>query len=85
MWARRLHGLENYTNRRLVVVYMSPLPAHVLFDGDHQKKDLRATQTHLLAQFTRGTSSQASSDRGVFVRLLEETAFERHLEGLGYF
>ena len=80
-----LRQLENYTNRRLKAVYKSPLPAYVRFDSDHQKKYLGATETHLLAQFPRGTSSQASSDRGVLVRLLEETTFELHLEDLGYY
>jgi hypothetical protein len=76
-----LSQMDDYIGRRIVVVYKSPLPT-VLLDGDQEKINLGAIERCLLKNVPRDTGSQVYSPHGVFIRPLEETAFERHLEGL---
>jgi hypothetical protein len=72
-----LSHLDDYIDRRIVVVYKSPLP-----DGEQEKYNLGALEGCLLENVPRDIGGLVYSPHGVFVRPLEESDFERHLEGL---
>jgi hypothetical protein len=80
-----LAEMRDCTQIRLVVIYKSPLPAMQIYDDDQQT--LRDIELILLRHVPRepGISNQASLHPGVFVRPLEEAAFERHLKALEYY
>ena len=73
--------LKYYSQTRLVVIYKSPFP---LLLGKTRATDPSDLEELLLEEVPREPepSNQASSYRGVFVRPLEEAAFERHVKGL---
>jgi hypothetical protein len=81
-----LHELEYDSPTRLVVIYKSPLP-RIQVPGDTQTRDSSYIEEVLLQEIPRepGIGEQASSDRGTFVRPLEEEAFEKHVEGLEWY
>lgn len=83
MW---LCELKYYRPTRLVVVYKSPLPK-IRMLGDIQASDSNNLEELLLQQVPRepDPSNQTSSYCGVFVRPLEEAAFERHIMGLDFY
>jgi hypothetical protein len=78
-----LGQLKYYGPTRLVVIYKSPLPRTQML-GSTEIRDSRDIEELLLQDIPRepGIGDQASSERGVFVRPLEEEAFEKHVEGL---
>lgn len=73
--------IQYYGSARLVIIYKSPLPKLQILsekephEPDHMEEDL-------LRIIPREPVNQASSARGVFVRPLEEEAFDKHVEGL---
>lgn len=79
MW---LGELKHYSPTRLVVIYKSPLPRTQF--GDTQITDSNYLEDMLLKEVPRelGNSDQA---RGIFVRPLEEKAFNKHVEGLEFY
>lgn len=80
MWLREL---KYYSPTRLVVIIKYPLPTTRIF-GSTQTRDSNTLEELFLQRIPREPeiSSQDSSYRGVFVRPLEEAAFERHVKGL---
>ncbi|KAJ4982684.1 hypothetical protein SVAN01_11830 [Stagonosporopsis vannaccii] len=76
-----LGQLKYYTPTRLVVIYKSPLP-NTRVTGEKQARDSNDLEDLLLQQVRREVSNQDSSHRGVFVRPLNEEAFEIHVKGL---
>jgi hypothetical protein len=66
-----------------VVIYKSPLPRTQLL-GNTEIRDWGDFEELLLQGISRepGIGDQVSLEGGVFVRPLEEGAFEKHVEGL---
>jgi hypothetical protein len=83
MWLR---GLKFVSPTRLVIIYKSPLPRIQMF-SDVEIRDSSDLEKMLLQEFLReiGIGNQASSEGGVFVRPLEEEAFEKHVQGLEWY
>lgn len=80
LWLREL---KYYGPTRLVVIYKSPLPRTQML-GNTQIRDSSDLEELLLQEIPREPENgvQANSERGVFVRPLEEEAFKKHVEGL---
>lgn len=80
LWLREI---KYYGPTRLVVIYKSPLPRTQML-GNTEIRDSRDLEEWLLQDIPRepGIGDQTSLERGVFVRPLEEEAFEKHVEGL---
>ena len=80
-----LNQMGYCTRIRLVVIYKSPLPAMQIYDEDQQT--MRDIELLVLRHVPREPeiSNHVSLHPGVFVRPLEEAAFERHLKGLDYY
>jgi hypothetical protein len=69
-----------YCPTRLVVVYKSPLPS-IRFEGGTKTSSGKNMEDFWLQNIPRDLGPKDMAT-GVFVRLLEEEAFEKHLEGL---
>ncbi len=83
MW---LGVLKRSVPARLVVICKSPFPEiQKLRNGE--LIDLKILEGLSLQDFPKetGDSDQAALKRGVFVRPLEEEAFEKHVEGLEFY
>ena len=80
-----LAEMRDCTQIGLVAIYKSPLPAMQIHDEDQQT--LRDIELLVLRHVPKEPeiSNHISLHPGVFVRPLEEAAFERHLEGLDYY
>ena len=80
-----LAEMRDCTQIGLVAIYKSPLPAMQIYDEDQQT--LRDIELLVLRHVPKEPeiSNHISLHPGVFVRPLEEAAFERHLEGLDYY
>jgi hypothetical protein len=78
-----LQELKYDSPTRLVVIYKSPLPRTQLL-GNTEIRDWGDFEELLLRMIPRepGIGDQVNSERGVFVRPLEEEAFGKHVEGL---
>lgn len=78
-----LNQMGYCTRIRLVVIYKSPLPAKQIYDEDQQK--LRDIELLVHVPREPEISNHVGLHPGVFVRPLEEAAFERHLKSLDYY
>jgi hypothetical protein len=72
---------------RLVVIYMSPLPRLQLVRGDPKITESSEEGERLLDFPREPVWADGNNDQmeGIFIRPLEEGAFERHVKGLEFY
>ncbi|XPS70700.1 hypothetical protein M3J09_002904 [Ascochyta lentis] len=81
-----LMELKHYIQARLVVIYKTPLPK-LQVHGFYQRGDSSDFEKFVLQEIPREPEivDETSLKSGVFVRPLEEEAFEKHVEGLKFY
>jgi hypothetical protein len=82
-----LHDITYYSPTRLVLIYKSPLPTIQIFSrsGDRLMMDMSEYEDDLLQSFQKESVTSDRASTGIFVKPLEEEAFEKHVEGLEYY
>jgi hypothetical protein len=82
-----LHDITYYSPTRLVLIYKSPLPTIQIFSrsGDRLMMDMSEYEADLLQSFQKESVTSDRASTGIFVKPLEEEAFEKHVEGLEYY
>jgi hypothetical protein len=83
-WPQQLRDLDWITPTRFVIIYETPLPRMNIAGNIKNPSDLAKWSLGNIPRDT-GLSDPTGSGAEVFVRSLEEEAFEKHVEGLKWY